>query len=159
MYTESADRKPTSKILDNAWNAKDLEHLGYSTITVDPIVYDQYKEATTNDIMALYTERITDELMYDIYLVSPFFEKYEQNYKKIERLDLYPIYEYFRNELRKQNQNLNIIQIMIAIFEFFELNYDKMYKDVIPIKDKSEILQTLQDVYGYKSKLNCLKLF
>jgi hypothetical protein len=136
-----------------------LEHLGYSTITVDPIVYDQYKETTTNDIMALYTERITDELMYDIYLVSPFFEKYEQNYKKIERLDLYPIYEYFRNELRKQNQNLNIIQIMIAIFEFFELNYDKMYKDVIPIKDKSEILQTLQDVYGYKSKLNCLKLF
>ena len=153
------DRKPTIKILDNSWNAKDPEHLGFGTILVDPIAEKQFIESTTSDISELYVNRLTDELMYDLYLLSPFFEKYKQNYKKIERSDLYEIYEYFRDALRKNNANLNIIQIFIAILEFFELNYDKMYKDVLPIKDKSEMLQTLQDVYGYKSKLNCVKLF
>lgn len=156
-----SNRKPTTKILDNAWNATEREVFAQgSTISVDPIVYDQYDEATTSDISELYTYRITSDMMYDAYLKSPFYEKYGTDPKKIEKSDYYDIYIYFKDFLMKsEDHKLNIVQIFISILEFFELNYEKMYKDIIPITDKSKILETIYDVYGHKSKLQCLKLF
>lgn len=154
-------RKPTTKILDNSWNAVDRESfLIGSTISVDPTHDGQYAESMSSDITELYTTRITDELLYDAYVNSPFFEKYGQNPKKIEKSDYYDVYVYFRDFLNNhQDHKLNIVQIFISISEFFELNYEKMYKDIIPITDKSKILETIYDVYGHKSKLNCLRLF
>ena len=151
--------KPTDKIFGNSWDAKDPEHLGFGAIAPDPTMAEQYDETLTNDIIELYTNRITDDLMHNLYMTSPFYEKYEKNFKKIEKCDIYNIYEYFRNALRQSNSNLNIIQIFISIAEFFELNYDKLYNDIIPVKDKSLMLQTLGDVYGHRSKMNCVKLF
>lgn len=156
-----SDRKPTIKILDNSWNAVDKEvFTPGSSITVDPLMDEQYEDALTNDISEVYTTRITRELLYDAYIASPFFEKYGQNPKKIDKNDYYDLYVYFRDYLNNLDEHkLNMVQIFISILEFFELNYDKMYKDIIPIVDKSKILETLYDVYGYKSKLTCLRLF
>lgn len=155
------NRKPTTKILDNAWNATDREVFTTgSSISVDPMVYDQYDEATTSDITELYSDRITSDLIYDAYISSPFYEKYGTNPKKIEKSDYYDIYIYFRDFLNNiEDHKLNSVQIFISISEFFELNYEKLYKDIIPITDKSKILETIYDVYGHKSKLQCLKLF
>ena len=154
-------RKPTTKILDNSWNATDREVFTVgSTISVDPIMYEQYDTATSNDISELYTTRITTEMLYDAYLTSPFYEKYGTNPKRIDKADYYDIYVYFRDFLNNiEDHKLNIVQIFISILEFFELSYDKMYKDIIPITDKSKILETIYDVYGHKSKLQCLRLF
>ena len=72
-----SDRKPTIKILDNSWNAVEKEvFTAGSTITVDPLLDDQYEDTLTNDISEVYTNRITREMLYDAYLTSPFFEKY-----------------------------------------------------------------------------------
>ena len=154
-------RKPTTKILDNSWNAVDREaFINGSTISVDPLMEGQYDEAMSSDISELYTNRITNEILYDAYMSSPFFDKYGQNPKKIEKNDYYDVYVYFRDFLNNNTEHkLNIVQIFISILEFFELNYEKMYKDIIPITDKSKILETIYNVYGHKSKLNCLRLF
>lgn len=155
------NRKPTIKILDNSWNAVDKEVFTTgSSITVDPLLDEQYEDTLTNDISEVYTTRITRELLYDAYISSPFFEKYGKNPKKIDKTDYYDIYIYFRDYLNSlEDHKLNMVQIFISILEFFELNYEKMYKDIIPIVDKSLLLEVLYEVYGYKSKLNCLRLF
>lgn len=151
--------KPTGKILDNSWNAVERDSGSLAAIVVDPTVATQYDEATTDDIMDLYTNRLTNDLLYNMYTSSPFYDKYGTNYKKIEKNDMYDLYIYFRDKLHSNENNLNIVQIFVAIMEFFELPYEKMYKDIISIEDKSKLLETIENVYGHKAKLKCNRLF
>lgn len=155
----SNERRNTTKVLNNTYNAVDRETGTTSAITVSPLVSHLYQESVSEDITDLYQSRISDEIMYDLFLESPFYEKYNKSTKKIEKSDAYDIYVYFRDKLVEKKLDMNIIQIFFAIMEFFDFNYDKMYNDVISINDKSQILETLANVYGYKSELNCNKLF
>jgi hypothetical protein len=155
----SNERRNTTKVLNNTYNAVDRETGTTSAISVSPLVSHLYQESVSEDITDLYQSKINDEMMYELFVESPFYEKYKTTTKKIDKADAYDIYVYFRDKLIEQNANLNIIQIFFAIMEFFEFNYDKMYNDVISINDKSQILESLANVYGYKSELNCNKLF
>jgi hypothetical protein len=152
-------RRNTTKVLNNSYNAVDRETGTTSAITISPFVTHLYQESVSDDISDLYQSKITDEMMYDLFVESPFYNKYKNSTKKIDKADSYEIYVYFRDLLLEKMPNINIIQIFFAIMEFFEFNYDKMYNDVISINDKSKILETLENVYGYKSELNCNKLF
>ena len=155
----SNERRNTTKVLNNTYNAVDRETGTTSAISVSPLVSHLYQESVSEDITDLYQSKINDEMMYELFVESPFYEKYKTSTKKIDKADAYDIYVYFRDKLIEKNANLNIIQIFFAIMEFFEFNYDKMYNDVISINDKSQILESLANVYGYKSELNCNKLF
>lgn len=155
----SCERRNTTKVLNNNYNMVDRKTGTTSAIAVSPLVSHLYQESLCEDIADLYQSRITDEVMYDLFIKSPFYEKYSTSVKRIEKADAYDIYVYFRDELSKQKPDINIIQIFFAIMEFFEFNYDKMYNDVISINDKSQILEALSNVYGYKSELECNKLF
>lgn len=154
----SENRRNTTKVLNNSYNAVDRETGTTSAITVSPLVSHLYQESVCDDISDLYQSRINDETMYELFLESPFYEKYS-NSKRIEKADAYEIYVYFRDLLFERNPEINIVQVFFAILEFFELNYDKMYNDIISINDKSQILAVLENTYGYKSELNCNKLF
>lgn len=152
-------RRNTTKVLNNSYNAVDRETGTTSAITISPFVSHLYQESVSDDISDLYQSKITDEMMYDLFIESPFYEKYKNSTKKIDKADSYEIYVYFRDLLSKKIPNINIIQIFFAIMEFFEFNYDKMYNDIISINDRSKILETLENAYGYRSELNCNKLF
>lgn len=152
-------RRNTTKVLNNSYNAVDRETGTTSAITISPFVSHLYQESVSDDISDLYQTKITDEMMYDLFLESPFYDKYKNSTKKIEKSDAYEIYIYFRDLLMEKIPSINIIQIFFAIMEFFEFNYDKMYNDIISINDRSKILEVLENVYGYKSELSCNKLF
>jgi esterase/lipase superfamily enzyme len=152
-------RRNTTKVLNNSYNAVDRETGTTSAITISPFVSHLYQESVSDDISDLYQSKITDEMMYDLFLESPFYDKYKNSTKKIEKGDAYEIYIYFRDLLMEKMPSINIIQIFFAIMEFFEFNYDKMYNDIISINDRSKILEVLENVYGYKSELSCNKLF
>ena len=153
------ERRNTTKVLNNTYNAVDRETGTTSAITISPLISHLYEESVSDDISDLYQNRINDETMYELYVESPFYEKYKNSTKKIEKADAYDIYVYFRDKLLQKNKGINIVQVFFAILEFFELNYDKMYNDVISINDKSQILSVLENIYGYKSELKCNNLF
>lgn len=151
--------KNTMSILDNNWNKVDRE-LGSSTeIRVSSMVESQYIESTTENISDVYVNRTIDEELYKIFVDSPYFEKYNNSVKKVEKKEIPGLWLYFRDELRKNVKTINTVQIIYAVAEFFNLDYVLLYNDIISISDKSEILETMQNIYGYDSELKCNKLF
>jgi hypothetical protein len=151
--------KPTTKIFNNGWNQIDRENMMMASITLDPSMDDCYDDATTDDIIDLYIQRRINSVLHDLYTSSIFFEKYNKNVKRIDKSDLYNVYVYFRDKLYIEMPEINIVQIFIGIAEFFELNYDILYNDIISIEDKSKVLECLANVYGVQAKMKCLKLF
>ena len=151
--------RPTTKVLNNSWNAVDRDTTQFIAIVVDPILEDRYDESMSSAIDEIYIQRQINDTLFNLYVASQFYAKYKNEYKRIDKDDMYNVYTYFRDLLYKEMPELNIIQIFCSIMEFFSMNYDKMYHDVISIEDKSKILETLYDVYGHRSKLNCVKLF
>lgn len=151
--------KNTMSILDNNWNKIDRELGSFSEIRVSSAVENQYIEATTDNISDIYVNRTIDEILYEIFLISPYYEKYNMSVKKIDKKEVPGLWLYFRDELRRTTKNINTVQILCAIAEFFNLDYNILYNDIISITDKSEILETVQNIYGYENELKCNKLF
>lgn len=151
--------KNTMSILDNNWNKVDRELGSVSEIRVSSAVENQYIEATTENISDVYINRNIDEILYNVFKDSPYYEKYNISVKKIDRKEVPGLWLYFRDELRREIKNINTVQILLAVAEFFNLDYNSLYNDIISITDKSEILEIMQNIYGYESELKCNKLF
>ena len=151
-------RKPTGKIFNNGWNSVERTTGTTSAIMVDPFMDECYDDATTSDIMELYTVRNINKTMHEIFSCSPFYEKYKSN-KRIDKNDLYDVYVHFRDALQCIMPEITYVQMFIGIAEFFDLNYETMYNDIISIEDKSHILECLKTIHNYNNKMNCPKLF
>ena len=147
------------KILNNSFNANEGDYQDYtSPIAVNSQVSDRYEESTTDNMMGVLNKKNINELIYSIYVDSKFLEKYGKSYKKIEKSDIPDIYYYFKEEMEK-NKIYTITEIFLGIVEFFELNYNVMYNDIISIQDKEKILDEMTEMYGLNKKLSCKKLF
>ena len=147
------------KILNNSFNANDGDYQDYTApIAVNSQVSDRYEESTTDNMMGILNKKAINELLYEIYLNSEFYNKYGNSYKKIEKADIANVYYYFKHEMEK-NTIFTITEIFLGITEFFELNYNTMYNDIISIQDKEKILDEMTEMYGLNKKLSCKKLF
>jgi hypothetical protein len=125
-----------------------VERTAQTPIQIDPYAEDMYEEATSENIEELYVKRKMMDVMNEIYEQSEYFSKYGGvKPKKVERSDLFGIYYYFKDELRKRSE-YTIVQIFITIAEFFDLNYRTLYNDILTLEDKVEILDHLSDEYG-----------
>ena len=61
------------------------------------------------------------------------------------------VYFYFRDEMMKKN-DYNLVEVLCAICEFFDLNYSYMYNNVLSLADKSKVLEILEDDYGLSDR-------
>lgn len=125
-----------------------MERTTQSPIQIDPYAEDMFEETTSENIEELYSKRNMMTVMNELYEQSEYFDKYGGTKpKKVERGDLFGIYYYFKDELRKKHE-YTIVQIFITIAEFFDLNYRTLYNDILTLEDKVEILDHLESEYG-----------
>lgn len=116
-----------------------------------PLVSDMYEESTTSDITGVIARKSMDEDMYRVFTASPWFGKYSEDGKRVDKKDLPSVYFYFRDEMMKKN-NYNLVEVLCAICEFFGLNYSYMYNNVLSLADKSKVLEILEDDYGLSER-------
>ena len=142
------------KIINNRFDNVEYgtEALSQAPISINPAVYDRYEESLSEDISELYTRRKMEEDLEEIYEASPYYKKYGQEVKKLEKRDIADIYYSFKDELNKRD-SYTLVQIFCGIAEFFDLNYKILYNDIISLEDKAEILELLQESYGLESDL------
>ena len=141
------------KIINNSYDAVDYgqEALSQSPIAINPLVSEQYEEATSENIEDIYTRKKLYNQMSELYEASEFYEKYGQDCKKLEKADISNVYYTFKHQLLEKN-DYNLVQIFTTIAELFDLNYKTLYDDIISLEDKAEILEILRDMYGLESQ-------
>ena len=141
------------KIINNSYDAVDYgqEALSQSPIAINPLVSDQYEEATSENIEDIYTRKNLYNQMSELYEASEFYEKYGQDCKKLEKADISNVYYTFKHQLLEKD-DYNLVQVFTTIAEFFDLNYKTLYNDIISLEDKAEILEILRDMYGLESQ-------
>ena len=141
------------KIINNSYDAVDYgqEALSQSPIAINPLVSDQYEEATSENIEDIYTRKSLYNQMSELYEASEFYEKYGQDCKKLEKADISNVYYTFKRQLLEKD-DYNLVQVFTTIAEFFDLNYKTLYNDIISLEDKAEILEILRDMYGLESQ-------
>jgi hypothetical protein len=155
----------TTKTLSNDGYFSSVDNggdFGPQQMTVSPVVSDQYDYALTEDIVLLNERKDTAEKLYEIWIHSPFYEQYSgiqdpsapptKTTPKIPKEEISKIFYYVKNKLQEQKK-LTMYEMVIAINEFFEFNYDFIVKKVLSPKIKAEILE---DYYnnGMKQRMD-----
>ncbi len=80
---------------------------------------------------------------------------------KIPKDSVGEIFNYMKNELAKV-KTITAFETVIAINEFFDFNYDLIYKKVLTPQMKTEILEDYYNNMGMKNKIDkesSVKLF
>ncbi len=154
-----AERIHTSKVLNNSYfsgNNVDTDFSSSSPMTVSPVVADQYDFALTEDPVLLQERKDTAEKLYEIFINSPFAEKYKAKngiIMKIPKENIPEVFEYTRKELAKV-KTLTAMEVVIAINEFYDFNYDHVYKKVLTPQMKQEILEDYYNNMGMKNRMD-----
>jgi len=151
-----ADRIQTHKILNNRYfngEGGDLEGFGNSQIQVSPYMSKQYDYALTDDIVLLNDRKDTEQKIYNIFINSPFAEKYvyHDKAKKIIKDDIFKIFYYTKDELLKIKK-LNTFEYVLAIADFYDFNFNYIIKKVLSPKIMCELLQDIYD-NGMRKKI------
>lgn len=158
----------TTKMLSNDGYFASSDYnadLSSQTMTVSPLVADQYDYAMTDDIVLLHERKDTAEKLYSIWMNSPYAKQYEVDTStfvvpKIPKDETSKIFYYMKNKLAEV-KTLSAYEMVIAINEFFNFNYDYVVRKVLSPKIKAEILA---DYYnnGMKKRMDTnasVKLF
>lgn len=154
---EKLDKMPTRKILNNSYNQGGNDQVFTSSIKIDPAVSDRYDESTTEDPALLIERKETQEEIFQIFISSPYAKKYPiENLKKIEKNDITKVFYYVKEELDKIRK-LSAYELVLAINEFFDFNYNVIWHDVLSVELKGEILEDLYENHGMKSKMQVSK--
>lgn len=156
----------TAKVLNNSYFSGEKTknyNLSSSTMEVDPIMSDQYDYAMTEDIGLLNDRKDTQEKLYEIFLASPYSEKFKKDDQiiKIPKEFVADVFNYMKEELYKI-KTITAFETVIAINEFFDFNYDLIYKKVLSPQMKTEILEDYYNNMGMKNKIDkesSVKLF
>lgn len=153
----AADKMPTNKILNNSYNQKDNTQVLVGGIKIDPGVSDRYEESVTEDPVLMVERKETQKELYEIFLNSPFSEKYPiDSIKKIEKKDLTKLFYYIKDQFALVRQ-LSAMELVIAFCEFFELSYKIVYDQVLSTPLKGEILNDLYENHGMKKRMQVTK--
>ena len=115
-----------------------------SGMAVDPAVYDRYDFAVTDDIVLLNDRKDTNERLYNIFSDSSWGKKYMKDNAicKINKEDIPGIFYYCKDKLYEQKK-ISTFEFIIAINEFFEFNYDYIFKNVLSVKLKADLYDDL----------------
>lgn len=86
----------------------------------------------TDDIVLLHERKDTEEILYNIWINSPYAKQYEVNSStfvipKIPKEEISKIFYYMKNKLAEV-KTLSAYEMVIAINEFFNFNYDYVVK-------------------------------
>ena len=145
----------TSKTLSNDGYFSSVDNggdFGQQQMAVSPVVSDQYDNALTEDIVLLNERKDTAEKIYDKTLQDSSMSQGSKTAPKIPKEDIGKIFYYVKNQLSKKKK-LTMYEMIIAINEFFEFNYEYVVKRVISPKIKAQILE---DYYnnGMKQRMD-----
>lgn len=122
-------------------------------ISISPEVSSQYEDTVSENMEDVYTRKRMDELMERFYEESEYSSRFERNdTRKLEKRDMFELYYYFKEKFRAMDE-FNAIQILCTIAEFFDMNYKTLYKDVITLEDKAEILEIFEEQKGIDNEL------
>jgi len=143
------------KIINNAFNTGDTNYQEFTQpIKIDNKVIGLYEDQI-GDILEYRLKSELNDLIYEIFFKSPYFEKY-QNPKRVDKSDMIKMFYYFKNKLIK-NVFTNM-QIFIGFAEFFQINYEQLYND-ISVSDKEYLLKELNEKYNLHQKIKTKRLF
>lgn len=150
-----------NEIINNSYEDVDYtnDRFTQSTLSIDPMASENYKEILSEDLDEIYNLKQLDEALSELYINSPWYSKYGTNIKKVERGDMSDIYYYFKERL-ENTKMFSIVHIFCAICEFFDFNYKYVYNDIVSLRDKAHILEALEEKYGLENYFSkSVKLF
>jgi hypothetical protein len=125
------------------------------SMQVSVMVSDRYDFALTEDVYLLYERKELQSIISDIYEHSPYKGKYitALNIIKVPKDKIFEIFHYIKNELLKR-KSVSAMELMIAINEFFEFNYEYVYNKVLTPKMKSDIITDYYKNLGMKDRID-----
>ena len=159
MENNAQKRIDTSLIRNSTYKQggviSDNSYAPSTSMKVDPTVYDRYDFALTEDIVLLNDRKDTNEKLYNIFFDSSWGKKYYQKNAilKINKEDIPKIFYYCKDELYKQKQ-ISTFEFVIAVNEFFDFNYDYIYKNVMSVKMKADLYDDLYKLGHMANKDN-----
>ena len=120
-------------------------------------VASQYDFATTEDPELLTDRKDTAEIIYKIFVDSSYndgrFLIEGTQVMKIPKDSINEVFNYVKDELLSIKK-LNPIELIISINEFFDFNYDYVYRKVLTPKMKQELLEDYYKNEGVKKHVN-----
>jgi len=140
----------TAKTLHNSYfdgDKYDLTFNNNAPMQVHSAMSSQYDYAVTEDPELLMERKKTAELIHDIFVASPFNDG-RFNYvdckgatlMKVPKDSINEVFYYVKKEL-DEKKKLNPIEMLIAINEYFEFNYEFVWKKVLTPQLKQEVLE------------------
>jgi hypothetical protein len=159
----------TGKVLNNAWIQGTAETTMSGPIAIDPSMEKQYDYALTSDPILLQERKDTQEKLFEIFKKSHWYKKYGGQTKnadgevvcvpkKIDKNDVVDLFYYMKEKLDAVKK-LNVTEVVIAINEFFELNYDDIVNKVLSVPLKSKLYEELWEEHQEKMDVDQERLF
>lgn len=156
MNFNSDIEKREDKIINNSFNEGEQNYEDFGTMKVHDAVYSLYDDQIGDNIIENRVLKMLDEEMYELFIKSPYYEKYKK-LKRADGNDRVEMYYYFKQRLL-QKKNYTNKEIFIAFSEFFQVNYDQLYSE-IGVLDKECLLKELTEKYGLTNKIKTKRLF
>lgn len=135
---------------------------------VNPLLSEQYDYALTENPEQLQERKKNFELIYDIFIKSPYndgrfnvSDNKGATIIKVPKENIAEVFEYMRHEIQKV-KTISAVEMVIVINEFFEFNYDFVYKKVLTPQMKQAVIEDLQANHIAQNKIektSSIKLF
>ena len=150
----------TTKTLSNdGYFSGGSENLSASAraIAISPMVDDRYQESVTEDPVLLQDRLDTDQKLYEIFNNAPWKDNYIEadGLIKIPKEDISKVFGYTREKLSKIKK-LTAYEMVIAINEFYDFNYEYVVKKVLSPKIVAEILDDYYKNMGLADRIDAV---
>ena len=145
------------KILNNSNKNLDFMPDYVTPIEVSPRVSHVYGESTTENIEEF---RMMEELEIDLYKMfedSKYYKSFRNTIKKMPKKKEPEVFYYFYNQLDALNK-YETVDIVKSLLEFFNINYNLAWENLLTVPIKEEILRVVKRKYG-NDKIKYKQLF
>lgn len=143
------------KIINNSFNSGEM---GYDDLSqpmkVDSKIADMNADVM-GDILEVRSRNKLDNEISEIFIVSPYYEKYK-NPKRVDKNDMIKMYYYFKDNL-ENIEEYTAVEYFKAFAEFFQINYNQLYLD-IGVMDNERILREVAATHD-KKRIQTKRLF
>jgi hypothetical protein len=156
-FDKEPENMKEDKIINNSYNTGEIDFEAFSgEMKIDGRVSDLYEDQHSENMVEIRVIKRLNEDLYDIFLASPYHEKYK-NPKRVDKSDMIKMYYYFKEHLIPKN-TYSSSQIFMGFAEFFQINYDQLYSE-IGVMDKENLLKELNTHSGMNARIKTKKLF
>ena len=145
------------KIIGNSYNKGEQSYTDFgNTIKVHDSVLGMYEDQLGENIVEHRTLQMLDDAFYEIFIISPYYEKYKKP-KRADGMDRVKMYYYFKDKLLLQRK-YSLYDIFTTFAEFFQVNYDQLWAE-IGVLDKEGLLKELNEKRGIAHRIKTKRLF